>query len=128
MADLTYSDLIAKYPEFTTSDADELVRIATAIDLAEARVATGVLKTSARTTLARLTLAAHFVTMTNRTVKHGGGSGGAISSRTTDAGASVGYSQPSLLQSEAVLSTTNYGIMFIAMMRGGRHRRPLVAS
>ena len=128
MATETYSTLIAKYPEFTTTVTAELTRIDTAIDTAEMAVGAGVLKTSARTSLVRLTLAAHFVRMMERTVKHGGAGGGAIPGRTFEAGDSVSYTLPSLSMSEGALLTTSYGVIVIQMLRGAQHRRPVVSG
>jgi hypothetical protein len=122
---LAYADLIAVYPEFTTSSGDAQTRINTAIGVAEAVVYSGVLRTSSLTTTARLALAAHLTSLYSRGCNEEYNGTGAMTGRTRG-DRSVSYESPPTYLEEGILKSTLYGVQYLLLMRGGRHRRPLV--
>lgn len=125
---LTYVDLVAVYPEFADKAASAAgqTQINTALSIASSVLATGVLKTSAHTTQARLALGAHLASLYFRGCNEDYNGTGALTSRARG-DRSVSFTDPAAYTKEGVLKSTIYGVQYILLMRGGRHRRPLPA-
>lgn len=125
---LTYTDLVAVYPEFTDRAASSTgqTQINTALSIAESVLATGVLKTSALTKQARLALGAHLASLYFRGCNEEYNGTGNLTSRARG-DRSVSFSDPAAYTKEGILKSTPYGLHYILLMRGGRHRRPLAS-
>lgn len=123
---LSYTDITAAYPEFEgkAAAAAGQTQINTALSIATKVVAAGVLKTTAHTTAARLALAAHLASLYFRGCNEQYNGTGSVTGRTRG-DRSVSYTDPAAYQREGVLKSTIYGVQYLLLMRGGRHRRPI---
>ncbi|NBQ51420.1 MAG: DUF4054 domain-containing protein [Marivivens sp.] len=94
MATLTAADMFADYPELTTTDADDLTRIANFLDVAETTVVEG-FDTIAKRDRCRLAVAAHLTSLSNsdNCSSSSGARSGAVTGRTRGS-RSVQYSSP----------------------------------
>ncbi len=94
MATLTAADMFADYPELTTTDADDLTRIANFLDVAETTVVEG-FDTIAKRDRCRLAVAAHLTSLSNsdHCSSSSGARSGAVTGRTRGS-RSVQYSSP----------------------------------
>jgi hypothetical protein len=130
MATLTYADMIASYPELTTTDADTLTRIAHFLDIAEQVVSSDAFGTTAKRDRCRLAVAAHLTSLANRDAcaSSSGARAGAVTGRTRGS-RSVSYATPSLASRPTgmQLGSTRYGQLALMMLTGARHRRGVVS-
>lgn len=119
MATPTYAQLIAAYPELTTSDSDEQTRIGTILAQTETVVGDELCTTAARILAMRLALAAHWWTLNkgNCSSTTGGtrrGASGPVTGRQAG-GRSVTYGSVSLSGRDAMYATTDYGQRYLAL-------------
>lgn len=122
MAALTYTDLVGKFPELATSDADQLTRIGDYLDEAE-MVIGNVFRTAERRDKARLLYAAHRVSRYG--CKGEAKGAGALTGRTRGS-RSVSYAAPAQEASGlSDLSASEYGRRLQTLLRGSRYRRPV---
>lgn len=130
MATLTYSDLIAAYPEFTTTDADTLTRIDTFLQIAEDTIGSAAFKSTAIRDRCRLAVAAHLTSNANADNCSSGSANraGPVTSRTRGS-RSISYAAPSASSSagDFDLSSTRYGQIALMLLSGRRHIRGVVS-
>ena len=131
MATLTYTDLVASYPEFTTTDADTLTRINTFLQVAEDTIGTAAFASSAIRDRCRLAVAAHVTSSANADNCSSGSANraGPVTSRTRGS-RSVTYASPKAASSSAGdfdLTSTRYGQIALMLLSGRRHIRGIVS-
>ena len=129
MATLTAADMFADYPELTTTDADDLTRIANFLDVAETTVVDG-FDTIAKRDRCRLAVAAHLTSLSNsdNCSSSSGARSGAVTGRTRGS-RSVQYSSPESSHSLRgfLFGSTRYGQIAMMLLAGARHRRGVVS-
>lgn len=129
MATLTYTDLIADYPELATADADSRTRITNFLDVAETVIVEG-FDTIAKRDRCRLAVAAHLASLSNSDTcsSSSGARSGAVTGRTRGS-RSVSYSAPEPAHAPRgmMLGSTRYGQIALMLLAGARHRRGVVS-
>lgn len=129
MATLTYADLIADYPELSTTNADSLTRIDNFLDIAEQTISLDAFKSTGDRDRCRLALAAHLTALANSdTCASGSGSrAGAVTGRSRGS-RSVTYANPGRTVDLIGMSlgSTRYGQIVQILLSGARHRRVIV--
>tara|TARA_R110002020_G_scaffold397819_1_gene607883 strand:+ start:28 stop:420 length:393 start_codon:yes stop_codon:yes gene_type:complete len=130
MATLTYADMIADYPELTTTDADSLTRIDNFLDIAETVVTSDAFDTTAKRDRCQLAIAAHLTALSNsdNCSSSSGARSGAVTGRTRGS-RSVSYAapDPSHAPRGMMLGSTRYGQIALMLLAGARHRRGVVS-
>ena len=129
MAYLTYSDLIADYPELATTNADSLTRIDNFLDVAEQTISLDAFGSTDDRDRCRLALAAHLTALSNSDTcaSSSGSRAGAVTGRTRGS-RSVSYASPTRNADPMGMSlgSTRYGQIVLILLSGARHRRILV--
>jgi hypothetical protein len=129
MATLTANDMFADYPELTTTNADDLTRIANFLDVAETVIVEG-FDTIAKRDRCRLAVAAHLTALSNsdNCSSSSGARSGAVTGRTRGS-RSVQYANPDTSQGLRgfLLGSTRYGHIAMMLLSGARHRRGVVS-
>ena len=130
MSTLLYADLIAIYPEFTTTDADKLTRISTFLQIAEDTIGADAFSKSAIRDRCRLSVAAHLTATSNADACQSGSANraGPVTSRTRGS-RSVSYATTQTTRSPFAfdLSATRYGQIAQILLSGRRHKRGVVS-
>lgn len=130
MATLTYTDLIADYPELATTDGDSLTRIDNFLDIAETVIGSDAFDTTAKRDRCRLAIAAHLTSLSNsdNCSSSSGARSGAVTGRTRGS-RSVSYAAPSTSHAPRgmMLGSTRYGQIALMLLSGARQRRGIVS-
>ena len=126
---MTYTDLVAAYPELATTDADSLTRINNFFDIATQAIHLDAFGLTTDRDRARLALVAHLTSLStsDNCASSSASRAGAVTGRTRGS-RSVSYATPSR-QSDPLgmsLASTRYGQILMTLLSGARHRRPLV--
>jgi len=127
MATLTYSDLIAVFPELATVDAAALTRIGFFLDIAEQTIGSDGFETTTKRDRCRLCVAAHLTALSNADTcsSSNGARSGAVTGRTRGS-RSVSYAAPRGPIGRLELDSTRYGQIARLLLVGGRHQRGVV--
>ncbi|MCP4248559.1 MAG: DUF4054 domain-containing protein [bacterium] len=114
MASLSYSDLIARFPELS-GDADHQTRVGTHLELADLQVSVDGIQPGALD-LARLCYAAHYTALSS-SCGAGGRGAGPVTGRTRGS-RSVSYASPSNTNTDrGSFMATRYGQLYLDLLR-----------
>jgi hypothetical protein len=111
---LTYTDLIVRFPEFAVDDTTAQTRIS--LFVTDAAYDINATHFGGATDRAVLTLACHNLSMANRANETAGGGAGAVSARSRGEHI-VSYSVPTKGDGYERFRTTNYGMMYLSILR-----------
>jgi hypothetical protein len=116
---LTYTDMIAKYPQFRTGSPDEQTRITAFVVIADSLMneSTKVSIFGDLLTFATLTLAAHLLAFSNRDNEATAGGAGAVTARTS--GEQItSFSVQTAADGYNDLRATSYGQIYLRLLSG----------